>query len=54
MCIRDRPDLMYGCGGDRPFLKGVNVGLGEFLRVVRDSENDREVIEFVKRRAAGG
>jgi len=48
------PDLMYGCGGDRPFLKSVNVGLGEFLRVVRDAENAREVIEFVKGRAAGG
>lgn len=48
------PDLMYGCGGDRPFLKSVNVGLGEFLRVVRDAADDREVIDFVKRRATGG
>jgi hypothetical protein len=47
-------DLMYGCGGDRPFLKSVNVGLAEFLRVVRDAQGDQEVIDFVKRRAAGG
>ena len=48
------PDLMYGCGGDRPFLKSVNVGLAEFLRVVRDAGSDREVIDFVKQRAASG
>jgi len=48
------PDLMYGCGGDRPFLKSVNVGLGEFLSVVRDAADDREVIDFVKQRATGG
>lgn len=46
------PELMYGCGGDRPFLKSVNVGLGEFLQVVRDAgDNDRKVIDFVKARA---
>ncbi len=48
------PDLMYGCGGDRPFLQGVNVGLGEFLRVVwAAGDDDRKVIEFVKQRASG-
>ena len=46
------PELMYGCGGDRPFLKSVNVGLGEFLQVVRRSgDDDRKVIDFVKERA---
>jgi hypothetical protein len=46
------PELMYGCGGDRPFLKSVNVGLGEFLQVVRDAGDDnRKVIDFVKERA---
>ena len=46
------PELMYGCGGDRPFLKSVNVGLGEFLQVVRDAgDDDRKVIDFVKERA---
>lgn len=46
------PELMYGCGGDRPFLKSVKVGLGEFLQIVRDAgDDDRKVIDFVKERA---
>lgn len=46
------PDLMYGCGGDRPFLRRMRVGLAEFLQKVRDSGgNDRAVIDFVKERA---
>ncbi len=46
-------DLMYGCGGDRPFLRSVHIGLAEFLEKVRDSKDDREVIDFVKSRAGG-
>jgi len=47
------PDLMYGCGGDRPFLHGVNVELSEFLRVVWQAGSDnRRVIDFVKNRRA--
>lgn len=46
------PDLMYGCGGDRPFLRSVNMTLPEFLRLVRDrSDDDRAIIEAVKRAA---
>lgn len=49
------PELMYGCGGDRPFLRGVRVGLAEFLQAVRDAKgDDRQVIELVKRRMKGG
>lgn len=49
------PELMYGCGGDRPFLRGVRVGLAEFLQAVRDAGgDDRPVIELVKRRLKGG
>ncbi|MDB4459007.1 DUF5069 domain-containing protein [bacterium] len=40
-------DLMYGCGGDRPFLRSVNLTLSEFLIKVRDSKDDKEVIDFV-------
>lgn len=46
------PDLMYGCGGDRPFLRGVNLTLPQFLELVRDAgDDDRQVIEAVKRAA---
>jgi hypothetical protein len=45
-------DLMYGCGGDRPFLRGVNLTLAQFLELVRDAgDDDRKVIEAVKRSA---
>lgn len=47
-------DLMYGCGGDRPFLQGMNMTLPQFLELVRDSgDDDRKVIEAVKRSARG-
>ncbi len=49
-------DTMYGCGGDRRFLRESNIHLAEFLAVVRDNlDNDRAVIDFVKarRRACG-
>ena len=42
------PELMYGCGGDRPFLKTVNVDLADFLRVVwAAGDDDQKVIEYV-------
>ena len=34
------PELMYGCGGDRPFLRRHGVHLADFLRVVRDAGDD--------------
>ncbi len=47
-------ELMYGCAGDRPFLRSVRVGLAEFLAAVRDANgDDRAVIELVKRRRSG-
>lgn len=46
------PDLMYGCGGDRPFLRDMKTELSDFLRVVWMSNgDDRQVIDFVKRNA---
>lgn len=45
------PDLMYGCGGDRPFLRSVNVELAEFLRLVWVcGDDDRKIVEYVKKR----
>jgi hypothetical protein len=45
------PDLMYGCGGDRPFLRSVNVELAEFLRLVWICGDDnRKIVDYVKRR----
>jgi hypothetical protein len=44
-------DLMYGCGGDRPFLRSMNVELAEFLHVVWRAGNDnRKIIDYVKKR----
>lgn len=45
-------DLMYGCGGDRPFLLGMNLTLGKFLILVRDAgDDDRRIIDAVKKSA---
>ncbi len=44
-------DLMYGCGGDRPFLRDMNIELAEFLRLVWSAGNDnRRIVEYVKKR----
>ena len=46
------PDLMYSCGGDRRFLKKVNVGPAEFLQVVREAGNNMDhIVKFVKDRS---
>ncbi|MCP5520247.1 MAG: DUF5069 domain-containing protein [Verrucomicrobiales bacterium] len=46
------PDLMYGCGGDRNFLRQVRIDPVEFLRLVWTAENnDRRILEFVRERA---
>lgn len=43
-------ELMFGCGGDRPFLRGVNIHPADFLREVwAAGGEDRRIIEFVKR-----
>jgi len=47
------PDLMYGCAGDRPFLKEHKMTLPQFLQLVWDSgDDDRAIIETVKKCAA--
>ena len=47
------PELMYGCGGDRPFLRSVNVELAEFLRLVwLCGDDNRRIVEYVKNRRA--
>lgn len=45
-------DLMYGCGGDRPFLRRMRMTLPGFLELVRDlGDDDRRIIDAVKRSA---
>ena len=46
------PDLMYGCGGDRPFLRRMKMTLPDFLKLVWESgTDDRRIIDAVKRSA---
>ena len=46
------PDLMYSCGGDRRFLKAVNIHPVEFLQKVWDAgDNVEEIVTFVTDRA---
>ncbi len=46
------PELMYGCGGDRPFLREAGITLSEFLTVVRDAgDDDQAIIQFYLDRA---
>lgn len=48
------PDLMYGCGGDRPFLRRMGLTLPGFLELVRDcSDDDAAIVEAVKRSRDG-
>jgi hypothetical protein len=48
------PDLMYGCGGDRPFLREHRLSLPEFLQLVWDKgDDDRAIVEAVKAAARG-
>lgn len=43
--------LMYGCGGDRPFLRSAGLGLAEFLAAVRDAgDDDQPVIALMAQR----
>lgn len=47
------PDLMYGCAGDRPFLRRHNLALPQFLQLVWDKgDDDRAIIDAVKTSAA--
>ena len=43
------PEMMYGCGGDRPFLKRHNINLSDFLKFVwRAGDDTQSIVEFVK------
>ena len=45
-------DLMYGCAGDRPFLREKKMALPAFLKLVWESgDHDRRIIDAVKRAA---
>ena len=47
------PEMMYGCGGDRPFLKRHNINLGDFLRFVwRAGEDTQSIVDYVKNKGA--
>jgi len=47
------PDLMYGCAGDRPFLRRHHFTLSQFLQLVRDKGDDeRAIVDAVKTAAA--
>ena len=46
---------MYGCGGDRPFLREHNSSLVDFLRVTLEAgDDDRAIIDYLKACAAKG
>jgi hypothetical protein len=47
------PDLMYGCGGDRPFLRRHHMTLPQFLQLVWDKgDDDRAIVDAVKEATA--
>lgn len=46
------PDIMYGCGADRPFLRKVGIDPAEFLRLIWQAGDDNQIVlEAVKRHA---
>jgi len=45
------PEIMYGCGGDRKFARSHGIHLAEFLKKVRSSGDDQEVIDWVASRS---
>ena len=42
------PDLMYGCAGDRPFLRSHNMTLRIFFKPSGTGDDDRAIIDAVK------
>ena len=49
------PSLMYGCGGDRPFLREHNSSLVDFLRVTLEAgDDDQAIIDYLKACTAKG
>ena len=46
------PDIMFGCGADRPFLRSVNMEPAEFLETVWDAgTDDRAILDAVQKKA---
>jgi len=46
-------EMMFGCGGDRPFSRRNKFHLADFLRVVwQAGDDDEKIIQFVKSSAA--
>jgi len=43
-------EIMYGCGGDRKFLKSRGIHPAEFLRKIRSASSDDEVVSWVASR----
>ena len=49
------PEIMYGCGGDRAFLRGHDIHPADFLRAVwAAGEKDAGVVAFVRERSPEG
>ncbi len=47
------PDIMFGCGADRPFLRSVNMEPAEFLRTVwHAGMDDRLILDAMQKKAA--
>ena len=45
-------DLMYGCGGDRPFVARMRTTLADFLRLVwACGTDDRQIVDSLKKGA---
>lgn len=46
------PDIMFGCGADRPFLRSVNMEPAEFLKTVWDAgTDDSAILDAVQKKA---
>ena len=46
------PDIMFGCGADRPFLRSVNMEPAEFLKTVQNAgTDDRLILDAVEKKA---
>ncbi|GJL51636.1 DUF5069 domain-containing protein [Candidatus Nitrospira salsa] len=47
-------ELMYGCGGDRPFLRKIGIDPAEFLQVVWETRSDeQQILDYVKHKSSG-
>ena len=52
LCGELAPDIMFGCGADRPFLRSVNMEPAEFLKTVWNAGmDDRLILDAVKEKA---